>query len=30
MSDKARNCLKDTTPDNSVFVFVLFILALLQ
>ena len=20
----ARNCLKDTTPDNSVFVFVLF------
>ena len=30
MSDNARNCLKDTTPDNSMFVFVLFSLALLQ
>ena len=30
MSDDARNCLKDTTPDNSMFVFVLFSLALLQ
>ena len=24
MSDNARNCLKDTTPDNWVFVFALF------
>ena len=30
MSDNARNCLKDTTPDNSVFVFVLLSLVLLQ
>ena len=30
MSDNARNRLKDTTPDDSVFVFVLFILVLLQ
>ena len=30
MSDNARNCVKDTTPDNSMFVFVLFSLALLQ
>ena len=30
MSDDPRNCLKDTTPDNSVFVCFLFSLALLQ
>ena len=30
MSDDARNCVKDTTPDNSVFVFVLLSLVLLQ
>ena len=30
MSDDPRNCLKDNTPDNSVFVFFLFSLALLQ
>ena len=30
MSDNARNCLKDTTPDNWVFVFALFFLVLLQ
>ena len=30
MSDNARNCLKDTTPDNAVFVFVLLSLVLLQ
>ena len=30
MSDNARNCLKDTTPDNWVFVFALFFSVLLQ
>ena len=29
MSDNARNCLKDTTPDNSLFVFVLIIFGLI-
>ena len=29
-TNNARNCLKDTTPDNWVFVFALFLLVLLQ